>query len=486
MKKHNLLKVTLLVLLLVVIGTWFLPVYTVSSASEGFTIQESIKVGLFNLASYVGIVLQVFGPVLLYVLSIGALYGVLYQIPQYRMLLDKIADGFKGKEWLFMTIVGVVFALLSSMAGLSVVLMLLFPFVISVILLMGYNRTTAALLVVGSVIAGLIGSVFDVNGVYGISAIFSQIGFEDAWNLAKLDVIWKIVLLVVSLALVLVNTFMYGKNHKKNDVDLEKSHLVPKKVKATNGKKIYPLVIVMDILLVVLTLAFISWDLFEVKLFEDLTNGFISPTGSSFVKGLYGGLNTVLGITVNNSTNNVFGHWTMTEASLVVFLATGLIAYLYRLNFNKFITSVEEGVKKSLRPALLVVIAYMILVVMVTVPYEFSFLRHIIDLESGFNLFIMCIVAFVFCFFTVESYYGIATAGSFVTLSNISTDHVGIIALIWQSMYGLAMLISPTSVILLATLSYVDISYGEWWKAVWKLFLELFAAILIILLLFNM
>ena len=198
MKKHNLLKVTLLVLLLVVIGTWFLPVYTVSSASEGFTIQESIKVGLFNLASYVGIVLQVFGPVLLYVLSIGALYGVLYQIPQYRMLLDKIADGFKGKEWLFMTIVGVVFALLSSMAGLSVVLMLLFPFVISVILLMGYDRTTAALLVVGSVIAGLIGSVFDVNGVYGISAVFSQIGFEDAWNLAKLDVIWKIVLLVVS------------------------------------------------------------------------------------------------------------------------------------------------------------------------------------------------------------------------------------------------------------------------------------------------
>lgn len=487
MKKHNLLKVTLLVLFLVVIGTWFLPVTNFSNGS--FSTTESIKVGLFHLASYVGVVLQVFGPIIVYVLSVGGLYGVLYSIPQYRLLLDKIVDGFKGREWIFMTTVGVVFAVLSSMAGLSIPLILLFPFVISIILLMGYDKITAAMLVVGSTIAGLIGSVFSANDVYGITRLFGSSELEEASNLAlniaKTDVLWKIVLLVVSLALVLVNTFLYAKKHKKENVDLEKELLVPKKVK-TSDKRILPLVIVLDLLLVVLTLAFISWDLLEVDLFDKLTNGFVSPTGSTFVKGLYGGLNTILGLSVNNNINNVFGHWTIMEAALVVFLASGLIAFLYKGSINKFVSSTEKGIKKALRPALLVAIAYLILVVIVTVPFELTILQHIIDVKGGFSLIVMVIIALFYSLLTVESYYGVISAASYIGASTVLEGHVGIMALIWQSMYGLAMLVAPTSILLLVTLSYLDITYTEWLKAVWKLFLELLVAIFIILLIFSL
>ena len=486
MKKHNLLKVVLLVLLLVVIGTWFLPVYVASNGE--FTIQESAKIGIFNIATYLGIAFQVFGPTIFYVLSVGGLYGVLYRIPQYRLLLDKVVDAFKDREWLFMTIVSVVIALLSSMAGLSFMLIILFPFIISVILLMGYDKMTAAMLTVGSVIAGLIGSVFCASAVEGISAIFYETMQNDAMNIAKFDVIWKIALLVVSEALVLINTFMYAKNHRNSDVDLENSRLVPKKVKANNGK-IYPLVIVFDVLLIVLTLGYMSWDLLGVDLFKKMTDGFINPTGTTFVKGLYGALNTVLGVGINSSmnVNNTFGAWASStgyEAALVVFMASALISFLYRGSFNNFVNATGEGVKRALRPALLVVIAYIILVVAVTVPYEFSFLRHIIDL-NGFNLFVMCIVAIVFSFLTIEPYYGPVTAVSYITSSAVVTGNTGIIALVWQTMYGLTMLISPTSIALLVTLSYLDISYSKWLKAVWKLFLELFALILIILLLFN-
>ena len=187
------------------------------------------------------------------------------------------------------------------------------------------------------------------------------------------------------------------------------------------------------------------------------------------------------------NVNNTFGAWASStgyEAALVVFMASALISFLYRGSFNNFVNATGEGVKRALRPALLVVIAYIILVVAVTVPYEFSFLRHIIDL-NGFNLFVMCIVAIVFSFLTIEPYYGPVTAVSYITSSAVVTGNTGIIALVWQTMYGLTMLISPTSIALLVTLSYLDISYSKWLKAVWKLFLELFALILIILLLFN-
>ena len=487
MKKHNLLKLIFLVLLLVVIGTWFLPVYVASSGE--FTIQESIKVGLFNLASYVGIALQVFGPTILYVLAVGGLYGVLYRIPQYRLLLDKIADGFKNREWIFMTIVGVVLALLTSMAGLSVMVIILFPFIISVMLLMGYDKITIAMLTVGSVVAGLIGTVFSSTLVEGMTAILYESMSEEALNIAKNDVLWKLALLVVSLALVLVNTFSHAKKHKNNEVDLEKTRLVPKKVK-TNNNKIYPLVIVLDLLLVVLTLGYMSWDLFGVDVFTKMTNGFINPTGTTFVRGLYGALNTVLGVGVNSgmNVNNTFGAWASSngyEAALIVFLASALISFLYRGSFNKFVSSTGEGVKRALKPALLVVISYIILICAVTVPFEFSFLRHIIDLNGGFSIVVMSIVAFVFSVLTVEPYYGPVTAISYVTSSAVIAGNTGIVALVWQTMYGLAMLVAPTSVVLLVTLSYLDISYSSWIKAIWKLFLELLVVILIILLIFN-
>ncbi len=487
MKKHNLLKVMLLVLILVVIGSWFLPVYVVNNGD--FTIQQSIKIGLFNLASYVGITFQVFGPTILYVLAVGGFYGVLFRIPQYRILLDKIANAFKNREWIFMSIVGLVLALLSSMAGLLVMIIILFPFIISIMLLMGYDKMTIAMLTVGSVIAGLIGTVFSSSAVEGVSAILYESMSEGAVNIAKQDVIWKIALLVVSLALLLINTIQYAKNHKGNEEDLENSRLVPKKVAVKNAKT-YPLVIVFSILLVVLSLGYISWNLLGVDLFTKMTDGFTNPTGTSFIKGLYGALNTVLGVGVNSNMNinNTFGAWASSngyEAALVVFMASVLISFLYKGSINKYVNSFGEGVKRSLRPALLVILAYIILICMVTVPYEFSFLRHIIDLNGGFSFISMCIVAFVFSVLTVEPYYGPVTAVSYITSSSVITGNTGIIAMIWQTMYGLSMLVAPTSMVLLVTLSYLDISYSKWLKAVWKLFLELLAVIVIILLLFN-
>ena len=42
------------------------------------------------------------------------------------------------------------------------------------------------------------------------------------------------------------------------------------------------------------------------------------------------------------------------------------------------------------------------------------------------------------------------------------------------------MLIAPTSVVLIGTLAYLDVSYTSWLKNVWKLFFEILAVLLII------
>ena len=479
MKKHNLLKVLLIVLLLVVIGSWFLPIVSIQDG-KFVSSSNDFKIGLFSLLAFIEPILSNFGAEIVFILSIGALYGVLYKVPQYRLLLDKIAKGFEGKEWLFMVIVGVLFGLLTSMAGLSVVLLLFVPFVISIVLLMGYSKLTAVMLTVGSIMAGLIGTVFSASEVETLSYALQLDGQAAPLTIASMDVGWKIVLLVLSLAIVLVNTILYANKHKTKKSEVEESALIPKKVKSDN-KKVYPLVIILDLLLVILTLAFISWDFLGVNLFRDMTKAFVSPTGSPFVKGLYGGINTVLGLTENNA----FGNWTFKEAALLIFLASGLIAFIYRIKFNEFINAVGEGVKKALRPALLVSLVYLIVLCIANVPLILTVLRNIISLDAGFNLITMVVVALVFSFFAIRLNYGVGFAADYLRVPAVLTGNIGIIALLWQSISGVSLLISPTNIILISALAYADISYTKWMKAIWKVFFELLALVIIVLLIFN-
>lgn len=471
MKKHGLFKVAIITLLLVVLASWALPITGVSGTE--YVTDSATKIGLFTITTNVSIALQYFSHIALYVLAVGGLYGVLHTIPQYRILLNSISKGFRNVEWLFMIIVGVIFAVLSSMAGLSLVLLFLFPFVISIILLMGYDKITAAMLTVGSTIAGLIGSVFSANDVYGITYVLNVSANE--------NIIWKIVLLVLSLIVVLLNTILYARKHKDREHPV-KGIFIPKETVTTN-RNVAPIVIVMDLLLVVLTLAFISWDVFSIDVFTNMTNQLITPTGNAVSKGILGGLNGVLGLVATNA----FGQWTALEAALAVVIASGLISLFYKKSLNEFLTNFAEGAKKACQPAILVVIAYTILVSIVNLSPNgssvlLSIVRYVASL-SEMSIFGMCVVAIVFSFFIAESYYGITAAAGYV-LAVATVENVGVVALIWQAMYGVVMLVAPTSVILMVTLSYLGISYGRWFKAIWKVLLELLLIAVVVICIF--
>ena len=167
---------------------------------------------------------------------------------------------------------------------------------------------------------------------------------------------------------------------------------------------------------------------------------------------------------------------------MVLVLGSLILAFIYRKSFTKFLNEFAEGAKHAIKPAVLIIMAYTVLVCITNVNVLLTVLKPILSLNGELNVFIMCIVAIVYSIFTVESYYGVTQAAPYVT-AFIATENVGKIALIWQSMYGFTMLIAPTSVILMSTLAYLDISYGRWLKSVWKLFLELFLVLLIVLLL---
>ena len=112
MKKHNILKVVLIALLTVVVLTWIFPTATFSTT---LTVGERAQMGIFDIFNYFGQSFQYFYQILVYALIVGGFYGVLSKTEAYRKLLDKIVDAFKGREWLFISIVTI--CLLSKTAS---------------------------------------------------------------------------------------------------------------------------------------------------------------------------------------------------------------------------------------------------------------------------------------------------------------------------------------------------------------------------------
>ena len=461
MKKHNLFKVVMITIAIAVVLSWLLPI-TYYSSSAGLVEESRDYIGIFDVMSYVGIAVQYFSHIGIYVLIIGGLYGVLHKISGYRNLVDKIVKGFKSREWLFMTIVMVIFAVLSSMAGLSLPLLVMFPFVIAVVLAMGYDKITAAMVTAGSVAIGLIGTVFNVNNTYGIDAVIG--------STADGDILVKILLLVISLALLIFNVITYSNKHKDTKA-IEKGSYIPE-VSSSKKEKFWPIVVILDVVLLILILAFISWDLFEVTWFSDALNNIID-----FKIGDFPIFDAVLGI------SNSFGLWTLVEGSVVLLIASWLISFIYRIKFSDYITYFMNGAKRALKAAVLVVLVYVVLVCTTYVPTLLTIFKPMLELTSGINVFIMSLVAFVSSIFSVELYYAATGVLPYVVgtlYTELATSDITLLSVIWQSFYGVAMLVAPTSVVLIATLSYLHIPYGKWLKAIAKLLLELVVVLLIV------
>ena len=456
MKKHSLFKMIGLTIIVAILLTWIFPI-----TYFGYSLTEDARsqVGLFELFSYGPTLFYYFGNVIFYVLAVGGFYGVLHTIDGYRNLLDKIVNKFKGKESIFLISVMVLLAVITSLAGLTNALLFVFPFIISVILLMGYNKATAALTTIGSVAVGLIGTTASATNINAIVGIL-ELDFSS-------ELFTKVIILLVGLVLLIFNTLRYAKKHKNENIEN-----VELSVSKDSKKRSWPIIVIIDVILLIMILASISWEsVLGVKLFDTVHKSVMTASIKDF---------PIFAKILGESNTVAFGKWTLMELTLVVTLGSGLVALCYKKKFSEFLEGFFAGVKKALQPALLIFLAYIVLVITATHPVLLAIFKPILTATKGFNVFTMSIVSFISSIFNIEPYYIATSALPYVTSIITDTTTYPLIAVVWQAMQGLAVLIAPTSVILIATLSYLNISFWEWLKASWKLILEILVALLLI------
>jgi len=462
MKKHGLLKTLGILLLLIVVVSFILP--------GRQDIVDYIGLGDV-LVNYFSIVLQNFCYVVLFVLAVGGFYGVLNKTPAYKKLVDNIVSKVKptGKKFVFVTIL--VFAVVASLTGMTLQLMIFVPFVATIILLLGYDKLVAISSTVVSIMVGYIGGVFVTflnPNTYTITTYESFLGVKN--KLGNTEP--KLLLLFTGIALLIyfVNRHIKSVEEKKVKYELnEDSELMIHEIKGDYKEiKTWPLIVVMAFIFVILTLGMIPWEsLFEIKIFADFH---LWLTGLS-IKGF-----AIIPNIISESMP-AFGAWNgngnpmeiYVYTSMLLLFATTLITLFNKIKFNEAINSFVEGMKKTLPAAVLITIAYTVLVCV----YNNGFFEGIIADYGKFNFGLSSLLAFLGTILHVDTTWIIL--GAYTPIINLITDDAiySSVAVLLQGIYGITSLIGPTSLILIFALSYMDIPYTTYLKYIWRFILSL-------------
>ena len=535
--KRKLLKVIGISFLIYVVLSWIIPVGTYSNGE--LTTNGIDPVGLIDLFNAP---IQAFITFILYGVvfaTIGGLYGVMERTGALEKVTDRMSHAFEGKERVFLVITVVLFTLLSSITGLILPLFVLVPLFAAVLFAMNFDKVTVLASTVGSLLVGSVASTYGFN----ITGYTANLLALDMNNQIVAKVILLVLLTIVLCAVVLMTSKKAMKKElKEAKMNKEKKEVKEvkeeKKVKAsetkttkkkaattstkkaskgstkktpktttkkagtkTTGKKkaakgksntkafavakpvkkvsekskvsAVPMVIIFLLMLIVCLIGMYNWYYsFGIEVFSNIHEAIMGVQIGDFpiFEHLLSGVSEL-------------GYWSNIDLAAMMIIASAIIAWIYRLSFNDYMESFIEGVKKWLPTAFYAALASVILYILYQASYAGTgtlvdtINAKIFDLTDGFNVLTTGAASLIGSFFYNDLYYLLAALTSFV--SGFDAASLSVAGLLIQSVYGVAMLIFPTSVILVAGLSLFDVSYKEWMKYIWKF--ALIALLLVLL-----
>ncbi len=444
-KKHDLLKITGILVLLTVFLTWLIP--QGYHTGTDFVTTEVTRVGLFDFLTYGLLGTYYFPAMIVYIFILGGFYQVLSKTKGYQNLTLYIAKKFKGIEVIFILAVSFLIAALTSVINDYFVVVTFIPFLLSIMAKMKLPKITGFATTFGSLFIGFIGSIYNAQ-IIGENVSQFQLDYN--------DLIWyKLILFVI--AFILFNLFnvkyLKEKNGKKETEvvkDLFKSKTVSK------SDKTWPISVIVSLFLVVGIIAYLPWEnLFNITFFKDVVTSI--KEFEIFDKPL---LSYLLG------NVEVFGKWELFDLSVLMLITTIVVKFTSKIKLDDYLTAFGEGFVKVSKFVVLTLLAYFIVEISFMYPVVPTINNWIMTRASEFNAAFATVSGLITGLFSSEYQYYIMLFGSQVNYAYSSVIKQATILM--QSTYGVMSLITPASALLLVGLSYLEISYKDWFKYIWR------------------
>ena len=458
-KRFDLVKLSGLMVLLTVLLTWVIP----QGSFEGseMVIGDITRVGLFDFVTYGLLGMYYFTVLVTFVFVLGGFYQVLSRIGGYKTLISKLAKAFKNKEILFILIVSFIFTAIASVTNEYFLLLVAVPFIFSITKEMKLDKITSFATTFGAILIGTIGSMYSTK-IVGMNVKFLSIDYHDLWYIRL------IILLLSYIVFNVFNILHMRKTLKNKKQEVAEDIFKPENV--TKNTKAWPLVIVLILFSIIAFMAYFPWEsVFKITWFSTALKAIqeYQVFGSPIFSYILGQV-------------QAFGAWDIFGIQVLMLLVTLILKMIYKLSLDDFLQAYGEGFKKSGKLVILLLLSYLVLEFTVMYPVLPTIVDWFIGLSDKFNIFLTTIAGLFTSLFTVEYQYTVSLIGPY--LAKLFADNTSHIAIILQTTFGLASILTPSSAILLIGLSYSDIKYTEWLKYIWKFLLIMLAILIIILL----
>lgn len=461
-KENDLVKFVTLAILVTIILTWIIP----GGSFSGTTYTEAglARIGLAEASLSTVYSVSFFLQQIVFVLVIGAFYGIITLTNGYKELVTKCAKFVKGKEIPVVLVVSALIAVFTSIASQVFAAMIFVPFIITVLLRANLDKKTAFVATFGSIFIGMIGATYGTEGFYYFNY---YMGTDLTTNVKMRFVVLAIAYVLFSIFNVLnVKKVLAG---KKVDESKEDKFAVEKTTK--KKVKVWPIALLLVVVAAYTVLGYVRWEeQFEITCFTEF---------NTWLTGLKIGEHTVISYILGGSILGgalPFGTWELYSIFSVLLVVALLAVFIYRISLDEIIDGISSGLAKMAKPTMLMVLGYAIFVIIYWSPIIPTITNWIVS--DKFNPFLTTIASFISSIFVADFGYVGYSIGSFLTTAY--ADNMKQILVIYPAMHGFVQMIAPTSVILLAGLSYTGISYKEWLKHIWKFIVALLVALVIV------
>ena len=445
MKKYNIFKVMGIVIILTILLSYFVPQTTVS---YGEVAQGALNpVGVIDTFSNAITSLNVFVAPFIFILVLGVFYKILSKTGKYEEIVNNMAVKFNDNKGLFVVISILFFGIITAVIGDVFPMLVFVPLFIAVARKLGYSKPSAVASTLGAIILGSAGSLY--------TNIMNQI----LYTTFQTNIMYKIIITLVGLVSLIAFILIFNKP-ANTDTKLEK----------IKTQKQLPLVISLVLIFVFIVLGMVPWATyfkftgFE-KLFQTITEFQL------FDVSLY---NSFIGASVA-----AWGAWQLYDVAVLLAVFGLILLIVYKIKFNEFLELGASAIKRTLPYALIVIIANIVLVNVYSSGWFYTVIKALSG--SKFNMFLGSIMSALSAVVYPDYSYGVQFSAATVTYVISNNDFYSLLQVVYQAIYSIFLLVSPTSILILLGLYHLNISFKEWIKYIWKYFLILLATMLVIL-----
>lgn len=469
--KNDKIKITFIVFVVFFLLSWIIEGGVYDSTTGLFTSVGITRMGLFDIISVIYSAFYYKIADIVFLLAVGGCYQVLSNTLMYRKLVDKVSSLIKGKEAIAMIIITTLMALYASITSNIMILFVVAPFIVTIFLRNGYNRLTAFSAGFGGMFLGYLGLTY---GTYNMSYLNEAIAID-----VNELMIQKWVILLIAVVLFNVFSILYMRKHADNkdqtkyDLYATEELKEEKKIKVKGKEKkvrVWPLVLIGILSLLVLLLGYIDWiNSFNVNFFSKLYTNIINSVTIADIPVI----SSIFG-----SRLTAFGTWTdLLYATFVLMVGIVIISLIGKVKFNDFIEQFGIGMKKMIRVAFIYGFATSVLFLISMYPWPITFVNYLAG-SGTFNIIVVLILAILASVLAGDPNLCAYMFGTGMAV--LYGNDLTALSLLWRIGGAIATFVGPTSIILLATLTYLNIPYKNWLKYIWKF---LFSFILLVLIL---